>query len=231
MVEFRSELFEDAGASFLISPENMLLRWSSIRAILFDWDGVFNDGTKAGAQGSPFSEPDSMGINMLRFLFWKQQKQLPICAIITGANNQTAQYYAEREHFNEIHLNCKDKGQALKSICEQYDLHPHEIMYCYDDILDLPIATQAGLSFLIRRTGSPVFTQYAEEKKIAHYVSGAEGGKNALREISEMLISLNDAFHELVEDRLQYEGPYLDYLTDRNSVSTQTKVFEVKASK
>ena len=32
-----------------------------IRALVFDWDGVFNDGWKDAQGGSPFSEVDSMG--------------------------------------------------------------------------------------------------------------------------------------------------------------------------
>ena len=46
------------------APEPELLRrLARTKAVLFDWDGVFNDGFKDAEGGSPFSEVGSMGVN------------------------------------------------------------------------------------------------------------------------------------------------------------------------
>jgi 3-deoxy-D-manno-octulosonate 8-phosphate phosphatase (KDO 8-P phosphatase) len=41
------ELFTGLGGSFLTPPQEIGHRLKSIKAYLFDWDGVFNNGEKA----------------------------------------------------------------------------------------------------------------------------------------------------------------------------------------
>ncbi|MBL0127780.1 MAG: hypothetical protein IPP83_10030 [Flavobacteriales bacterium] len=45
--------FRDQGTLFLHSPEALRERLRTIRAVIFDWDGVFNDGWKDIDGGSP----------------------------------------------------------------------------------------------------------------------------------------------------------------------------------
>ena len=59
-----------AGGEFVASPRDLQHRLQNIRAFIFDWDGVFNNGAKTGAGGSGFDEADAMGTNLLRFGFW-----------------------------------------------------------------------------------------------------------------------------------------------------------------
>ncbi|MFM7428619.1 MAG: phosphatase, partial [Flammeovirgaceae bacterium] len=85
-------LFEKAGSIFCTPAVSILQKLQSVKAFVFDWDGVFNDGTKHNQQGSGFTEPDAMGTNMLRFSYWLKNQQLPITAIITGEENEAAHY-------------------------------------------------------------------------------------------------------------------------------------------
>ena len=67
---------------FLHEPAELQRRARKVRAVLFDWDGVFNDGWKDLDGGSPFSEVGSMGVNMLRFALWLRNGVNPPSAVI-----------------------------------------------------------------------------------------------------------------------------------------------------
>lgn len=56
---------------FVTSEADIAKRLSKAKAFIFDWDGVFNNGFKQGQAGSGFSEVDSMGTNLLRFLIFQ----------------------------------------------------------------------------------------------------------------------------------------------------------------
>ncbi len=60
------EKFTAAGGSFVTPVEELIQKLDECRAVVFDWDGVFNAGRKGQASSSGFSEVDSMGTNMLR---------------------------------------------------------------------------------------------------------------------------------------------------------------------
>ena len=70
MSEAIVKLFEKGGGEFVSPPSVFIDKLKKIKAVLFDWDGVFNDGFKRGVDGSIFSEVDAMGTNLLRYALW-----------------------------------------------------------------------------------------------------------------------------------------------------------------
>ena len=93
-----NELFSQRG-NFITPAFRMSERLPDVVALIFDWDGVFNDGQKSEGNSSSFSEVDSMGINMLRFSFFLKYGIVPACFIITGESNPLAIRFAKRERF------------------------------------------------------------------------------------------------------------------------------------
>ena len=98
-----SRHFSALNGSFIIPAVRIAAKLKKIRAVIFDWDGVFNDGFKGESFSSTFGEADSMGINMLRYGLWRQNGQLPAVAIISGESNQTSLQFARREHFHDVY--------------------------------------------------------------------------------------------------------------------------------
>ena len=105
--------FVKLGGTFLTPAKRINSSLADIKAFVFDWDGVFNDGRKTSETDSTFSEIDSMGINLLRFDYWLRNRQIPRIFIITGMKNQAATEFSKREHFDGIFLNVKNKREAL----------------------------------------------------------------------------------------------------------------------
>jgi len=178
------KLFTEMGGEFVSPPALIADKLKNeIKAYLFDWDGVFNGGVKGGQTGSLFAEPDAMGINLLRFGYWMDYQELPFTALITGADNKVALELAQREHFHSIYSRFFHKELALEHLEKEYGIMPAQVAYCFDDVLDLPLAKKCGLRFMVRRPASPMFRQFVIHHALCDYITAFSGENNALREI------------------------------------------------
>jgi len=213
-----ADKFEEAGGIFISSPAGISEKLHRIKAFVFDWDGVFNQGLKGPGITGSYSEADSMGTNLLRFSGWlEHESTLPFMAIITGREDPAALELAKREHFNVVYLKALNKIAALDHFMETRSLKPEEIAYTFDDVLDLPLAERCGLRFLVRRTASPLFMDYVINKKLCDYVTARQGGDHAVREITELLLGLSGNFERVIRERTAYGISYQNYLAQRNA--------------
>ncbi len=211
------QLFEKQGGIFLSSAENLQTSLQNIRAFVFDWDGVFNTGIKNITQGSGYSEPDSMGLNILRLDYWLQHGNLPHIAIITGEHNPAAEKLARREHFSALYSGIKDKAVALQHFCNHFSVSSEQIAFSFDDILDISAARSCGLRFTVKRNASPLFQEYIRSYHFTDYITGNSGGNHAVREISELILGLSRGYENALNERINYTDAYKKYLSLRNS--------------
>jgi 3-deoxy-D-manno-octulosonate 8-phosphate phosphatase (KDO 8-P phosphatase) len=212
-------LYQNLGAEFLASHDQLVARFGKIRAVLFDWDGVFHSGHKNEKRTSSFSETDSMGVNMLRFGLFLQNGSIPYTAIISGENNRTAKFWAEREHFNAVFSGVKDKKVILETLLEM-GIESDEILFVFDDILDLSLAERVGLRCMVSRSSNPEFIEFVKKSALAEYISGSNGGNHAVREITEMLLNANGLFTRTIEHRIAYSETYQQYIQLRTKIRT-----------
>ncbi|MBC8112036.1 MAG: phosphatase, partial [Verrucomicrobia bacterium] len=166
-------------------------------------------------------EPDAMGTNLLRLGFWlKNGQQQPYIGILTALNNESAQQLAEREHFNTVFADFKNKKRALDYICQKYNLQPEEIVFFFDDVLDLSVAESIGVSIMIRRDASPLFVEYVRERNLCHYITGNTGSTHAVREACELILGMTNMYDQTVSKRMSYDEEYQQYWKERNSQNT-----------
>jgi 3-deoxy-D-manno-octulosonate 8-phosphate phosphatase (KDO 8-P phosphatase) len=212
------KIFTVIGGRFLKPASAIRSNLRDVKAFIFDWDGVFNNGSKSGSSGSPFSEIDSMGINLLRFSRWMEDKKVAPAFIITGENNPPALELSQREHFNAVFLSFKDKTQALTIISEKYSLNPENLAMVFDDILDLSLASKCRLSFCVGRKASPLLEKYIIENGMAAYITGSRGGNHAVREVCELVMGLEGTYDTALQHRIQFSDDYRQYLEDRKLI-------------
>jgi 3-deoxy-D-manno-octulosonate 8-phosphate phosphatase (KDO 8-P phosphatase) len=218
-------LFKNLGGTFIVPSREIMSYLPDIKVFIFDWDGVFNNGVKTGEEGSPFSEIDSMGINMLRFSYYLKYGNIPLFFIVTGMNNHSALDFAKREHFDGIFMNLKNKRSALESISETFKINPDKASFFFDDIIDIEVARKCRLSFFINNRSNPLLLNYIKINKIASYISAFPAVDHAIREICELLTGLNGNYDETVEKRSVFSGEYDEYLRTRNEKVTKNIVF------
>ncbi len=218
------KIFSNLGGTFITPADEIRKTLAGIKVFIFDWDGVFNNGMKFGELGSPFSEIDSMGINLLRFSFWLKTGAIPKCYIITGMNNQTAAGFGKREHFDGIFMNLKKKKEGLDTITSLLKINPGEVAFIFDDVIDIETAKECGLSLCVKRKSNPLLNEYILENSVGDYISASQGDNHAVREICELLMGLNGNFRETMDARKCFSPEYDAYLKTREQIVTSAEM-------
>ncbi|MEO8733900.1 MAG: hypothetical protein ABI373_06190 [Flavobacteriales bacterium] len=208
---------------FLHDPAELQRRAKNIKAVIFDWDGVFNDGWKDQNWGSPFSEVGSMGVNMLRFALWLKNGVNPPSAVITGQVNPLAEKFVQREKFHGIYMGFINKPDAFDEFLAKHALKAEEVAFFFDDAIDLSLAQQCGLRVMIGRKAGERFTDHVIARGDADIVTVNSGGENGLREATEAVIELLGNFADVFDQRAAYTEDYQRYLKERNATALQVE--------
>lgn len=227
MIETLEKKFVEIGGTFHSPVFTIAEKARNLKALIFDWDGVFNSGDKGSGVPSYFNESDAMGTNLLRFGLYLQNGAIPYTLILTGANNETAISFAEREHFDKVYFKSLNKLAILDHFLNEYDLNREEVAFFYDDVLDLGVAQKCGLTFQISSHGKVLFDSYVTRNRYCDYKTGNVGGENGVREVCELILGLIGKYDEVVDERLAFTETYSNYLKLRNSKTTESKVIEV----
>ena len=161
-----------------LSPE-ILRKASRIELLLTDCDGVLTDaGVYYSAEGEAlkrFSMRDGMGFERLRKLANVD------AGIITGENSPIVSRRAEKLKVKELHLGIKNKLQVLQAILQERNLQADQVAFIGDDMNDLEIMSQVGLTACPADALPPI-------KAIADYTCTNAGGHGAFREFAELVI-------------------------------------------
>lgn len=191
---------------------------AGIRVLLFDWDGVFHGGDKNESRITRFSEADSMGVNMLRFGLWLQNGEIPLTAIISGENNPTARFWAQREHLDATFSGAKNKVEILAYLHDHHQVKPDQVLFVFDDVLDLSLAQKVGYRVMISRRASHLFTAYCKKNQYYDYLTQNDGGNHGLREACEYLLFEMDRLAESFDKRIAFSGDYTVYNAQRCAI-------------
>lgn len=218
-IQATEQLFTGLGGQFVTPAVELAQKLQSVWAIVFDWDGVFNDGVKTGSGSSTFSEVDSMGTNLLRFGLWLHHgEQMPVAAVITGVTNTLADHLVGREHFHACYSQAKHKIEVLTHLMDQHGLQPSEIAFFFDDALDLSVAEVVGVRVLIHRRANPLLTNYVVNNHLTDYVTAHTSGQWAVREGCELLLGLLGQYEPVMAERLRYRPVYDRYYAQRQRI-------------
>ena len=74
-----------------------------------------------------------------------------------------------------------DKNIAYQELKNKLSISDDEVAYVGDDIVDLPVMTQVGLAVAVQDA-------HPLTKELAHWVTEANGGRGAAREICELIM-------------------------------------------
>lgn len=205
---------------FIAGLDALQQKLSGIKAYVFDWDGVFNDGYKNDTGSSPFSEIDSMGTNLLRFSHYLRTGANPVFAVISGEKNQAAFTLAKRESFHAVYYRIKHKATAFEHLGAAYGINPGEIAFVFDDVLDLSAAKLAGLRIMVPHIATGRLVEFCIQQNLIDYITHADGQQHAVREAAELIMSLGNNYDETVKNRMDFSPVYKEYLAARNAVTT-----------
>jgi len=83
---------------------------------------------------------------------------------------------------------------------------------------------------MIGRAVHSLLNQFAIENNLVDYVTKYDGGNCAVREVTELIMSLQDNFNDTIENRMQFSDVYQTYLQLKKNIATEfftTKDFRI----
>ena len=235
-LEATIELFLDGGAKLLVPTATFADMADRVLGVVLDWDGVFHSGRSRDGQGG-FAEPDSMGLNLLRYGLWRrlgprpQTGDLPIVVLVSGRADPAMLRFADREHFTAVYADVRDKALAVADISARYAIAPQRLAAVFDDVNDLPLAAACGLGFQVRRQASPLFARYVNAHGLAHFVTGSGPNDCAVREICELLLGVLGQYDAVVSSRDAFDANYAAYWSARNATATERPLAQCAGQK
>lgn len=153
-------------------------RCRALRLVLSDVDGVLTDGTllllPGGGCAQAFHVRDGLGVALAR------QAGLRT-GLLSGRSSEAVERRAAELELSPVRQGVRDKRRAFDEICASEGLRPHEVAYIGDDLNDIPVMREAGLS------AAPADAAY-EVRAEAFMVLDAKGGHGCLREFLEAIL-------------------------------------------
>ncbi|KAA3598854.1 MAG: HAD-IIIA family hydrolase [Candidatus Scalindua sp. AMX11] len=157
--------------------------------VIFDVDGVFSDGkivvNSDGIESKNFYVQDGTGITYLQRAGIKT-------AIISGRKSKVVEYRAKELSIDDVFLGVQRKIEAYETLLEKYKLDDHETCYIGDDLIDLPVLRRVGFSVAVPNARQEV-------KECASYVTVADGGHGAIREVVEKILKSQGKWESIIE--------------------------------
>jgi 3-deoxy-D-manno-octulosonate 8-phosphate phosphatase (KDO 8-P phosphatase) len=149
-----------------------------IKLILFDVDGVLTDGKillhADGNESKTFDIKDGTGI------VWALKQGLTVGFLSARSSLATAQRAAQLG-VTLVHQGVRSKLDTYEQIVDGLILDDEQAAYMGDDLLDLPVLARVGLA-------TAPADAAAEVRRRVHWVSTANGGSGAARELIEMIL-------------------------------------------
>ncbi len=153
-------------------------RCRRLKLVLSDVDGVMTDGTVLllpdGLDAKAFNIRDGLGIVLA------QRAGLKL-GLISGRSSESVARRAAELRMAVVRQGVRDKGAELRAVLAELQLSPLEVAYIGDDVNDLPVITQVGLS------AAPADAPF-EVRNAAFMVTEAAGGRGCLREFLEAIL-------------------------------------------
>ena len=164
-----------------------------VKLLILDVDGVMTDGSivynDRGEESKSFNVRDGHGMKLL-------QRGGVDCALITARTSDVVLHRARNLGIELVYQGAFDKLKAYEDILKKTGLATNQTAYVGDDVIDLPILKRVGFSVAV----SDAVT---EVKERVDYVTEAQGGRGAVREVVEIILKARGTWDELMS---RYQG-------------------------
>ncbi|WP_312138388.1 HAD hydrolase family protein [Sphingobacterium sp.] len=155
-------------------------KFTQIKAVVLDVDGVLTDGTlqvtESGEQLRTFYVKDGYAMQLaekMGLMLW----------VISGGRSEGVRLRLQGLGVKEIHLGVSQKMDVLNELLSKYELTADQLMYVGDDMPDYEVMQVVGIA------ACPV-DAVEDIKTISHYMSPFKGGRGVVRDILEKILKL-----------------------------------------
>ena len=162
-----------------MTPSDLDSRARRVRILSCDVDGVLTDGklyyADDGSELKAFSTLDGFGLKMLH-------EAGIIVAWISGSRAPAVTRRAEDLSVAHVVLGADNKLAAWERLRSQLGIDARDCAHIGDDLPDLPVLMRCGLGVSVPHAPAAL-------RGAAHYVTRADGGAGAVRELCELILA------------------------------------------
>ena len=167
-------------------------RAARVKLLLMDCDGVLTDGRiwilENGEDQKAFHTRDGLGLELLHRAGLRS-------GVISGRNSSALARRAQSLGISFVWQGREDKREAFADTLAQAGITRDEVAFVGDDLTDLPLMAQSALAVAVADA-------VAEVKSRAHYVTTANGGNGAVREVVELILKAQGRWDDVVKSYL-----------------------------
>ena len=167
----------------------MMQKAKNIKLLICDVDGVLTDGglyfDQRGDEFKRFNVQDGYGLK-LAMSFGIE------VGVISARKSPVVEYRLKDLGIKHYYQGQHDKKVGLLDLLKKLDVNLMQTAYIGDDIIDLPIMTQVGLSIAVSNSVDSI-------KIYADYITKMEGGNGAVREVCDLLLSVQGFDQQLLQ--------------------------------
>jgi len=171
----------------MAKDEALAARCRALRLVLTDVDGVLTDGTILlldGGEAKAFHIRDGLGIVLARKAGLK-------VGLLSGRASAAVAARAAELQLDVVRQGIGDKRAAFDEILREHGLKAHQVAYMGDDLNDLGVLLEAGLS------AAPADAPF-EVRAQAFMVTDAPGGRGCFREFLEAILKARGEWEALL---------------------------------
>ena len=168
-------------------PKALAAKMARVKLFLCDVDGVLTNATVFIGDGREFKEfhvRDGLGLRLL------QRGGIKV-GWISNRPSTATQQRADELKVDFLYQAKGSKVDAVETILKRAGLDWDDVCYMGDDVVDLGALRRAGLAI-----GVP--SAIDEVKDLADYVTIAEGGQGAVREVVGLILKAQNKWQRLV---------------------------------
>ena len=168
-------------------------RAAHIKLLLMDCDGVLTDGRiwllDGDGEQKTFNTKDGLGLALFHRAGLKS-------GIISGRASSAVERRAGELGIEFVRQGDPNKTAAFEEILRQAGMGEHEVAFIGDDLPDIPLMKRSELAIAVADATE-------ETRGAAHYVTQAQGGRGAVREVVEMILKAQGRWNDAVDHFLK----------------------------
>lgn len=178
-----------------LSSRKITALLKNIRLLILDVDGVLTNGRMySSAEGEFFKAffvRDGLGIVLL------SEANVEV-AVISGRDSPITSARCLELGIQHVYQGSLNKKTALTDLLAKLGLDASEVAFMGDDIIDIPIFQKVGFCAAPKDAHPDIL-------KYLHWQSKFKGGKGAIRELADLILSAKGA-REVILQRLRTDG-------------------------
>jgi 3-deoxy-D-manno-octulosonate 8-phosphate phosphatase (KDO 8-P phosphatase) len=171
-----------------MAAADLTARARRIRLLSCDVDGVLTDGrifvAEDGRELKAYSCLDGLGMKWL-------ERSGVVVAWITGSKTPAVEQRARTLGIARVILGAENKLDPWERLRAELSLAPEECAHIGDDLPDLAVIVRCGLGATVPHAPQALLRR-------AHYITRADGGAGAVRELAEVILSAQGKLDDLL---------------------------------